>query len=51
MILVCDSSVDNNSLIHQEGVDFHLGRLLCHRRTQLDNYSGISTAAESNTVC
>ena len=41
---------DGDTLNSRVGVDFHLARLLYHRRTQLDSYSGISTAAESNTV-
>ena len=45
-----ESSVDGDTLNSREGVDFHLARLLYHRRTQLDSYSGISTAAESDTV-
>ena len=46
-----ESSVDGKTLIPREVADFHLDRLLYHRRTRLDSYSGISTAAESNTVC
>ena len=45
-----DFVFDGGTLNSREGVDFHLARLLYHRRTQLDSYSGISTAAESITV-